>query len=255
GNQLGITIENAQLFSETERFAKMKSEFVSHVSHELRTPLSSIKSAAEILLNYGEDDKKIHEEFLTVINSETDRLTRLINETLDLSKIEAEQIKWRFETIDFKEIIMESIKVVKAMARIKDVALRTSISKNLPPITGDRDRLLAVMANLLDNALKFTSEGAITVGAEPTEDSKIKVYVADTGRGILQEESKKIFEPFYQSSNILQDKPRGTGLGLAICQRVIEKHSGEIWVDSEVGKGSTFIFTLPTVNTGVKGES
>ncbi|MFQ5901404.1 MAG: ATP-binding protein [Thermodesulfobacteriota bacterium] len=254
GNQLGITIENAQLFTETEQLGKMKTEFVSHVSHELRTPLSSIKSAVEILLDYGKDDKDLQKEFLTVINSESDRLTRLITEILDISKIEANQIKWHFRTLNFKEVISESMKIVKALARLKKVDLKTSISKDIPLITYDKDRLLAVMANLLENALKFTEEGSITVGVEPAKDNNtIKVYVADTGRGIPAEDVEKIFEPFYQSSNILEGKPKGTGLGLTICQRVIKRHRGKIWVESTVGKGSTFFFTLPAA-TGQETE-
>ncbi len=247
GNQLGVTIENVQLYMETERLGKMKSEFVSHVSHELRTPLSSIKSAAEILLRYGKDEKDIHEEFLNIINSETDRLSRLIGEILDLSKIETDQIKWSFEDIDIAEIIHESAKVVKAQARLKGIKIATTIAKDLPPVKGDKDKLIEVLNNLLDNAFKFTEKGIISIGAEPAKNSLIKVFVSDTGRGIPLKDRKKIFEPFYQSGRILEDKPKGTGLGLTICSRIVEKHKGEIWVESKENQGSTFFFTLPMV--------
>ncbi len=254
GNQLGIAIDNAQLFEETERLGRVKSEFVSHVSHELRTPLSSIKSAAEILLHYDED-REMQKEFLTVINNETDRLARLISEILDLSKIDTDQIKWRFEVIDLKDVINNSMKVVKPLARKTRVSLKTSFPEEPPLVIGDKDRLVEVMTNLLDNAFKFTSKGSITIGVEPYEDGFVKIYVSDTGRGIPQEECSKIFEPFYQCGDLLEDKPRGTGLGLAICKRIVERHKGAIWVESEVGRGSTFYFTLQMAESSIqKGE-
>ena len=261
GNQLGMNIENARLYDETKRLNQMKSEFVFHVSHELRTPLASIKSAAEALLFYEQDDKKLQNEFLEAITSETSRLTKLINEILNLSRIESGQIKWNFESVNIEEIIVNTIQVVKALARFKKVKLKTSIPENLPTIKGDKDKLLEVMNNLLDNALKFTDKGDITVGVEPTESNMLRVYVADTGRGIPEDDKEKIFEPFYQSGNMLKDKPRGTGLGLNICKKIIERHTGEIWVESELGKGSTIFFTLPiseenyingSINKGVK---
>ena len=244
GNQLGISIENAKLFGETEKFSRMKSEFVSHVSHELRTPLSSVKSAVEILLDYGEKDEKVQREFLNVINSEADRLTRLVNDTLDLTKIESGRVKWNFEPLDLGDIVKSSVKVVKAMGKLKHITLEINIPEEIPLIIGDRDKLFAVMTNLLNNAMKFTEKGEISVGIELVE-GLVRVYVADTGKGIPKDDQKKIFEPFYQSTNDTEGKPRGTGLGLSICIGIIEKHKGKIWVKSQIRKGSTFYFTLP----------
>lgn len=244
GNQLGISIENAKLFSEVEKFSRMKSEFVSHVSHELRTPLSSVKSAVEILLDYGEKDEKVRREFLNVINSEADRLTRLVNDTLDLTKIESGRVKWNFEPLGIGDIITSAVKVVGATGKLKNISLKTNITKDIPTIIGDHDKLFAVMTNLLNNAMKFTVKGEISVGVELMGDV-VRVYVADTGKGIPKSDMKKIFEPFYQSSNDEEGKPRGTGLGLSICNGIIEKHQGKIWVESKLRKGSIFYFTLP----------
>ncbi len=226
---------------------RIKDNFLSTVSHEFRTPLASIKAYVDILLTY-DNEEEIQKEFLGTINNETDRLTRLINDFLDLSKIEAGRIQWETAPVEMREVIESAIGATEALAANTNLKLHTKFESNLPPVWSDKDRCFQVMTNLISNAIKFTPEGGnIFIQTCKSNDAAgmVQVNVTDTGMGIPKEEQERIFHKFTQVGDSLKDKPPGTGLGLAICQKIVEYYGGKIWVESEPGKGSTFSFTLP----------
>jgi signal transduction histidine kinase len=229
---------------------KIKDTFLSTVSHEFRTPLASIKAYVDVLLTY-DNDEETQTEFLATINSETDRLTRLINDFLDLSKIEAGRIQWASEPVEIPGIIQSAVEATEALAANTGLVMVTEIEENLPAVLSDKDRCLQVVTNLISNAIKFAPEGGnihirATNSVEPGE--MVQVSVTDTGIGIPVEEQQRIFQKFTQVGDALKDKPPGTGLGLAICQKIVEYYNGQIWVDSQPNQGSTFSFTLPVVH-------
>ncbi len=231
---------------------RMKDSLLSTVSHELRTPLTSIKSFAEILRDYspGEDEGK---EFLSIINDESDRLTRLINDFLDLAKIESDSVEWEVTTVQMPKVIQTSIHASEALFKKMGLSVDVDLETDLPDVLGDSDRLVQVLTNLLSNAAKFTSEGGkISVMAETIRQGDsasggdmVKVDVSDTGIGIAPEDREIVFEKFTQVGDTLTDKPMGTGLGLPICKEIVEHYGGRIWVESEPDKGSTFSVLLP----------
>ena len=232
---------------------RMKDAFLSTVSHELRTPLTSIKSFAEILLTYDED-KDTQKEFLTIINDESDRLTKLINDFLDLSKIEAGRMQWETVELSLTPVIKQAINITQAIAKEKDLKVSFTETPGLPNVSCDKDRLVQVVTNLLSNAIKFTPDkGKIVVKTEVVagkgkkEVDMLVVSVSDRGIGIAPEDLGAVFEKFKQVGDTLTDKPKGTGLGLPISKEIIEHYEGEIWVESQPGKGSTFSFSLPVV--------
>ena len=233
----------------------IKNNFLANVSHELRTPLTSIRSFSEILLNYKDEDKATQEEFLKIINKESERLTRLINDILDISKIEAGRIEWKDEFIYIEKIISISVKSILPMAEKKSIPIKKEIAPNLPFIFVDKDRLIQVFENLLSNALKFTDNGEIKIGAKRVGNNLL-YYVSDTGIGVELKDKKNIFDRFIQikGDRLLGKKSKGTGLGLAICSEIVEHYKGKIWVESEVGQGSTFYFTLPATLTKKRTE-
>jgi signal transduction histidine kinase len=231
---------------ELTRAKQSQAEFLSDVSHELRTPLTSIRSFCDLLLMFGDDDPEAKEEFLHSIIESCDRLTNLVNEVLDSSKMEVGKMEWNMQQIDLIEVIRSSTQVMTAMAHEKGLELSFDTPVESLVIEGDRDRLIQVTTNLINNATKFTDTGQITVSLEPMPE-KIKVGVTDTGIGIAPGDRDIVFERFSQVKNSDRGKPTGTGLGLAICRDIVEQHGGDIWVESELGQGSTFYFTLPTI--------
>jgi signal transduction histidine kinase len=230
---------------------RMKDDFVSTVSHELRTPLTSIRSFAEILHDNPELDEAERREFLGIIISESERLTRLINDMLDLAKIEAGQMTWNMAPTDLATIIHAAVAAAGQLFRDKGVALSLELAAGLPPITGDADRLTQVIINLLSNAVKFTPGGAgrVSVALERSGEREI-VRVSDNGPGVAPEDQQAIFERFRQGGDAMTAKPEGTGLGLPICRMIAEHHGGAISVESAPGMGATFIVTLPIEQAG-----
>jgi signal transduction histidine kinase len=223
---------------------EMKTNFLANVSHELRTPLTSIRSFSELLLEYG-DDADTQREFLSIINTESERLTRLVNDVLDISRIEAGLMNWNMASLDLADLLRDLARTFGPLIALADLRFRTSLDRQLPPVYGDRDRLNQVVANLLNNAMKFTPRGGtITLEAFESVDH-VRMRVSDTGVGIAAAEHERIFEKFQQVGNTLTDKPRGTGLGLPICRDIVAHHRGTIWVDSAPGNGSTFTVELP----------
>ena len=236
-----------------------KSAFLSTVSHELRTPLTSVLGFAKIIKKRLEDrifplvptgDRKVAqtieqvEENLKVVVSEGERLTKLIDDVLDLAKIEAGKLEWHMESLGIEDVIERATAATSSLFEQKGLRLEKQIAPGLPPITGDRDRLIQVVINLISNAVKFTDAGTITCRAA-RRGGEIVVGVADTGLGIAPADQPKVFERFKQVGDTLTDKPKGTGLGLPICKEIVEHHGGRIWVESEVGRGSTFSFSIP----------
>lgn len=221
---------------ELRKLDSMKSDFISMVSHELKTPLAAIRTSAEVL--EGETDPAVRREMQGIIIRNIDRQTRLINDLLDLSRIESGRLELRKEGIVLAELVKGAIRNV----RIKEsVQVHINIPDSLK-VLADRDRLEQVIVNLLDNAMKFTEQGSVTFSARELGDS-VEVSVTDTGIGIASENLGKIFDKFYQAESTMTRKTGGTGLGLAICRGIIAAHGGQIWAESS-GEGSTFRFTL-----------
>lgn len=223
----------------------MKIEFISHLYHELLSPLGSIKGFASTMLADKEMDEETRTEFLNIINDESERLALLIENLLDLSKIEYGQIKMDKKKVQILEIVQDAVSNLKPEYEKKKIELKTDMPQDIPFIFCDRDMILKVIVNLLLNALKFSPEGEkVTISVEK-ERGEIKVKVSDTGIGIQRKNLPFVFDKFYRAER-LTDKKRGTGLGLSIAKEIIKSHGGDIWAESSPGKGSTFYFRLPT---------
>ncbi len=225
---------------------RMKDEFVSIVSHELRTPLTAIRALAEILRDNPELEREKRQKFLGNVVKESERLTRLINQILDMAKIEAETAEWVPEQIDLRELIEEGFVSTDQLFIERSVKLNKELPSEPVLVKVDRDRLVQVVINLLSNAVKFCEKktGLVKVRLL-SEDGAARVEVTDNGPGIPLVEQEKIFDKFHQIKDRTKGKPMGSGLGLTICQHIIERHGGKIWVESRENQGASFIFTLP----------
>ncbi len=238
---------------------KMKTEFISTVSHELRTPMTSILGFSENTQEFFENDiipvlpvdnKRVQRRSksimrnLSIVVSEGDRLTRLINDVLDIAKMESGNIEWDIQAVDIIAVCNQALSAVAGYPKSDQVEIVFNAPDKAPVVTGDPDRLVQVIANLMSNALKFTEQGCVTLSAEP-RDKDVKVTVKDTGHGIKDENLNKVFEKFKQVGDDLEkDKPKGTGLGLPICKEIVKHLGGDIWAESEFGKGTSFCFTV-----------
>ncbi|MBF2090784.1 MAG: HAMP domain-containing protein [Synechococcales cyanobacterium K44_A2020_017] len=253
----GIAITVQDITREVE-LNEAKSQFISNVSHELRTPLFNIKSFIETLHEYGEDLSDVERrEFLDTANRETDRLTRLVNDVLDLSRLESNK-RYRFEAVEIAQPIEQTLRTYQLNARDKGIELLQDIDPNIPSVVGNYDLLLQVFANLVGNALKFTeSGGKVAIRAYPlpvNEDYEsnayVRVEVSDTGIGIDPEDQQAIFDRFFRVENRVHTL-EGTGLGLSIVRNIMEKHHTLMHLVSEVGVGTTFWFDLVVSPTDV----
>jgi signal transduction histidine kinase len=239
----------AELRAANERLKeldRLKDDFISTVSHELRTPLTSIRALSEILFDEPELDRAQRTKFLGIIIKESERLTRLISQVLDLAKIEAGSADWHPAEIDLKELIEEAATAVGPVMVEQSVALRLDLPGSVPPVTADRDRLMQVMLNLISNAVKFCDKdaGRITIALTEQPDA-LRIDVTDNGPGIRRDDQDLIFEKFRQAGDTLTEKPQGTGLGLPISRQIVDHLGGRLWVESEPGKGAKFSFTVP----------
>jgi signal transduction histidine kinase len=273
--QLAAATEEAQAArASAEAASATKSEFLANVSHELRTPLTSIIGFTKIVRKRlddvvlpalasarataaAPDDPKLERavrqvgENLGIVVVEGDRLTALVNDVLDLEKIEAGRMEFRHERVDVGEVVERATAATAALFESSGLALRVEVAAGLPPVDGDSHRLVQVVINLLSNAVKFTPSGSVTVRAAAADDGgSVVVSVADTGTGIAAEDRDRVFEQFAQAGDTLSETPRGTGLGLAICRQIVEHHGGRIWLESELSVGSTFSFSLPAAPAG-----
>jgi Na+/proline symporter/nitrogen-specific signal transduction histidine kinase len=225
---------------------RLKDDFVSTVTHELRTPLTSIRAFSEILHDHPDIDPGEQRRFLGLIIKESERLTRLINQVLDLAKLESGMAEWQTGEVDLNEIVSDAVSATSQIFKTRRVAVETRDGSRVSRVVADRDRVMQVMLNLLSNAVKFCPEGTGRVEVRLTEDDEcVRIDVRDNGIGISRENLGIIFEKFRQVGDTLTDKPAGTGLGLAICRQIIGHFGGRLWAESEPGKGSSFSFTLP----------
>jgi signal transduction histidine kinase/HAMP domain-containing protein len=256
--QSALAIQNARLFREIEEkgqeleiASKHKSEFLANMSHELRTPLNAILGYTELILDkiYGDVPGEI-QEVLERVEQNGRHLLSLINDVLDLSKIEAGQLTLSLDDYSMKEVVQTVVTAVESLAAEKNLELKVTVSPEVDNGKGDEQRISQVLMNLVGNAIKFTEEGEVKVEAKTSNDTFV-VSVSDTGPGLSESDQLRIFEEFHQVDATSTRKKGGTGLGLSIAKRIVEMHGGRIWVESTVGKGSTFSFSLPV---RVKGQ-
>ena len=247
GELLG-TVVNLRDISKEKEIDRRKSEFISIVGHELRTPLTSIKNAVNIIFSKKAGDINENQmRFLSMADRNINRLSDIINDLLDISKIESGRIKIESKSMDLHDSLDMAISSLAPGAMEKSVSIRKEIPSDLPQAYGDSDKLEQIFINLLSNAIKFTPEGGrICVSASEVQgEDFIEISVTDTGIGIAPDEIEKVFDRFYQVEEALTRGIQGTGLGLSIVKGLVKAHRGKIWAESEVGKGAKFVFTLP----------
>ncbi len=226
---------------------RLKDDFISTVTHELRTPLTSIRAFTEILLDDPEVEVEQRKKFLGIITKEAERLTRLINQVLDLAKIESGKADWVESDVDMKEVISDTLAAMDQLLKEKDIDIQARLPEQVSVVTADLDRMIQVMLNLLSNAVKFcdSTNGWVEI-ALAERDGCLRIDVRDNGRGISPEDHEAIFSKFHQVGDTLIDKPHGSGLGLHISRQIVEHYGGRMWVESSLGSGARFSFTLPT---------
>ncbi|MBV8085264.1 MAG: HAMP domain-containing histidine kinase [Chloroflexi bacterium] len=266
-DRLRLAIENAELYRNLEarqealrrafaqlaethqelvRMDGMKTNFLANVSHELRTPLTSMLSFSELLLA-GEVEPDIQREFVGIMNLESERLTRMVDEVLDITKIESGSMEWNMAVMNVDEMLRQVAKAQQPLIEQRGLHFTIDVAQDLPPTYGDGDRLRQVVTNLLNNALKFTPSGTIALRAYEVSDELV-IEVIDSGIGIAPENHARVFDKFQQVGDVPVPPalvPRGTGLGLPICREIVEHHGGRMWLESALGHGSRFVFTLP----------
>jgi signal transduction histidine kinase len=231
---------------------RLKSEFVATVSHELRTPMTAIKGYVDILMMGAAgaiSENQTH--FLNIVKNNIERLNILVNDLLDISRIEAGRVVLSTQPLDLREVAEDVIADVLRRSREdnKPMALSLDAAKNLPRVNGDAERVRQILGNLVDNAYHYTPEnGTIRVNIHPVNGSAVQVDVIDNGVGVAPEDQPRVFERFYRGENPFVLATPGTGLGLSIVQQLVEMHNGKMWMTSKgvPGEGSTFSFTLPT---------
>lgn len=254
-----LAAQNAEL----AQLDELKDNFLSSVSHELRTPLTAIKGSAEILLDDDEVPEEVVKEFLTIINVESDRLTRLINDVLDLARYEAGQEIWNDAPNSLSEIVDTAVSGIQSLAIQKSLNVSVDMEPDLSDVWCDQDKINQVLTNLLSNAIKFTPEhGKIGIlikeasnSGRKKSDRMVEIKVSDNGVGIPAEELNEIFQKFKQVSDTVSDVRKGTGLGLPICREIVSHYGGKIWAESELGKGSVFTVTIPIEKSAVEADS
>lgn len=250
GQFTGITIsladitERKRLEEKQRELEKMRTEFISNVSHELRTPLQSIKGFTKLMLEGKVPDQDTQAEFLEIMYNQSVHIQMLVESLLNLSRIESGHFSIRKKTVHLGNIIRAAVKSVSSLTAQKDMTILEEVPSEFEVIEGDEERLIQVMVNLLSNAIKFSPEGSsITVKLENKGD--FIVHVVDRGVGIPAEELSRLFQRFYQVDRSAARDLGGTGLGLYISKQIVEAHGGRIWVESRVGEGSKFSFSLP----------
>ncbi|MGE5371808.1 MAG: two-component system histidine kinase PnpS [Solirubrobacterales bacterium] len=230
--------------TDARKFDQMRSEFVANVSHELRTPLTSIKGFVETLLDGALEDQMLCRRFLTIIDNETNRLTRLIEDLLNLSAIESKEIRVHLRRVNLIESVKTVFNVLGPQAAEKKIRMELIYPRCLPPVQADEDLIGQVLINLIDNAIKYTPAGGRIVVRISADDKWISVHIMDSGMGIPKDSLPRLFERFYRVDKARSRGKGGTGLGLAIVKHIMELHEGEVFVESELGVGTTFTIRL-----------
>ena len=227
-----------------KQLERTREEFVANVSHELRTPLSLIKGYVETLLDGAQNNPEVAERFLKIIERNANRLDLLIQDLLTISALESEKIKLNLQPVELRTLAGKVLTDLNAKAENKNVALVNELPELLA--NGDVNRLDQVLANLVDNAIKYgRAQGSVVVGGKKRDDGRLEIFVRDDGPGIPAEALDRVFERFYRVDKARSRDQGGTGLGLSIVKHIVQAHGGEVRVESEVGKGATFFFTLP----------
>ncbi len=235
---------------------RLKNEFISTVTHELRTPLTSVRALAEIVHRTPDLAPDKHHQFMSIIIKESERLSRLINDVLDFQKIESGRVEWQMSRLNFNDVIEDSIFSTGQLIKEKNIGLVLDIPNHDTFVSGDKDRLIQVMVNLISNAVKFCDpdKGKIKVGVQKKfkgidndGNHHLTVFIQDNGVGISKKDQKIIFHEFRQVASNAEGRPTGTGIGLTITKHILDAHNGRIWVDSDLDKGATFFFTLPLI--------
>ena len=251
-HEVGGVVAILHDLTRVREISQMKSDFVSKASHELRTPLSSIRAYVEMLVDGEADDESARQEFYRIIQNETDRLGRLIDNMLNISRIEAGIVQIDRELVDIKSIITRAVDTLDPQAREKEITLHTKLAEVDLTVEGDPDMLYQVVLNLVSNAVKYTPAGGrVTVSADSDNLTRsVVMAVADTGLGIPPDAVPKLFDKFYRVETYKR-VAKGTGLGLSLCKHIVETlHHGQIGVDSELGMGSKFWVTIPMSYAG-----
>jgi signal transduction histidine kinase len=247
------TAELEQANRRLQELDRLKSDFVATVSHELRTPMTSIRSLSESLLDgleRGDLPRDVQREVLAIIVQENQRLSRMINQILDLSKIEAGVMSWALEPLDLGEIVAQTVSANRALFDEKGITLATASDPDSVLVVADRDKIVQVVTNLLSNAAKFTSSGGRVQVRTARENGHAVVEVEDSGVGIPTDQIEAVFEKFTQVGDPLTAKPEGTGLGLPISREIVERHGGTLTARGESGWGSCFRVALPLAKPG-----
>ncbi|MHB1043672.1 MAG: two-component system histidine kinase PnpS [Eubacteriales bacterium] len=246
GGERGGVVALLRDITERRKLEEMRSDFVANVSHELRTPLTSIRGFAETLLDGAMEDPELARSFLGIINTETERLTRLIDELLNLSRIESQESVLKIQLVEIGPLIENAVSVFQPRAAEKNLSIKVAgVPEKIPPIQADPDLLTQVLINLIDNAVSYTPPGGEITLLVSEEGGEMKVDVRDNGIGIPPESLTRLFERLYRVDKARSREQGGTGLGLSIVKHIVEAHGGAVQVSSKVGEGSTFSFTLP----------
>lgn len=234
--------------TQVHRLQMVRRDFISNISHELRTPLASLRAVVETLQDSAMDDPPAAHRFLQRAANEVDVLTQMVEELLELSRIESGQVPFRLQATAVSDLLLTPMDRLRPQAQRKRITMALNVTANLPPVLADAERVQRVVTNLLHNAVKFTPEGGkvtVSAGHWSQDPGQIIISVKDSGVGIAAEEVPRIFERFYKSDRARTRNGGGTGLGLAISRHIVQAHQGRIWVTSSEGKGSTFSFILP----------
>lgn len=241
-----LTVRAELSHQKLQAMYEVQREFTSTVSHELRTPLASIKTAIDLVVNktLGSINPE-QKEVLGRAKKNVDRLKRLIDDILDLTKMESGKLKMNFMVNDINQAVREVLEAQKDFAQARGLYIKSSLDHHVPHIAFDSDRITQVLNNLIGNAIKFTKQGGITIKTNKTNEEFIQVSVIDTGKGIAEENLVKLFQKFHQIESAEENEEGGTGLGLAISKEIISLHGGKIWAESQIDRGTTFQFTLP----------
>lgn len=237
--------EHKRIEGELKRSRRLKTEFMNIAAHELKSPVTPIKGYLDLIISDKDANEKT-KKWGKISLRNTEKLLKLINDILDVSRLDSDTMTFNMEKLNPVGILDEISEDIKPAVEDRNLALIRHIPQKLPPILGDRRRLEQVLKNLVANAVKFTDQGSITIGAKE-EEKQILISVEDTGIGIANDELKKIFSKFYQADTSNDRKSEGTGLGLFICKEIITKHNGKIWAESKSGKGSKFVMEIPHI--------